>query len=82
MKILIIILSIISYNADAMRCGTQVVTEGDSLREVVEACRNPDGGYSNVEFTAPDKLYYEQSGGRTCTVTQSNGTVNNIECNR
>lgn len=82
MKTLIIILSIISYNAHSMRCGTSIVTEGDSVQQLQEACGQPDGDYSNIEFTAPDKLYYRDGHGMTCTVTQSDGTINNVECNR
>jgi hypothetical protein len=82
MRTLIILLSIISYNAFSMRCGTSVLTEGDSLQQLQEACGQPDGSYSNEAWSAPDKLYYKDGSGTTCEVRQVGGIVTNVECNR
>ena len=76
-----IILAVLLSNANALRCGTSLVDEGDSINKVIAEC-NVTGSYSNIGFTAPDKLYVDDGHGMTCEIRQANGIITNIECNR
>lgn len=58
-----------------MRCGTQIVDEGDTVVHLLEACGKPYMATAN-------RWYYQQNGNMTCTVSQNNDLVTNIECNR
>ena len=81
-KIIFISLLIASTSLYAMRCGNDIVVEGDSLTSVYSKCGKPHSVESNGIFNSPDSITYNNNDGSTTTVTISNGKVDSIEMNR
>lgn len=80
MKTLILtaLLLSLSTNAFAIRCGTKIIQEGDTLYKVEKRC-NIDYSYTVKGVLADIKKLYIKQGGMTTELTVIDGIVRNIK---
>ena len=77
MKALIILFILFnSINSYAMRCGTQLITEGDSISKAIKYCGKPTFRYQNFFY------YQKNSGFQYTLVVGPTGTIKNINVKR
>lgn len=79
--VIIFIISVCVSNGWTMRCGNEIITEGDSEYSLSTKCGNPEGVSTDV-WGDKKELYYKDNGGGVNRVEVLNGKVVNIEFER
>jgi hypothetical protein len=76
-----LVISLFISTAQAMRCGNQLVTEGDTVAQIYEKCGEPSASYGDVWGDKQERVYKDGNGGQE-TIKILNGRVTDVEFNR
>lgn len=81
-QLAMVIMVFFSLNASAMRCGTQLILEGDNAFDVRTACGEPDYVEDRGVYKDAAIWWYKQSGGLVYRLLIKQGIVYSIEFHR